>query len=70
MVLNTKAWESVKHCDFIVGDRDLFDAGVTYHPGDDYPKGNLIALHCLYLTSQITEKLATPEPTKKAKRIK
>jgi hypothetical protein len=57
MILNQKSWELVKNGNFIVGDRALFDKGITYQPGEDYPTVNERNLYSLYDTNQITAKV-------------
>jgi hypothetical protein len=76
MVLNLKSWELVKNGSFIVGDRFLFNEGVMYHPGEDYPCESERTLYALYETNQITEKVdgelfaAITEEKPKAKRTR
>lgn len=68
MILNQKSWELVKEGNFIVGDKALFNNGVTYHPGDDFPKETVKHAYALYETNRITEKVAVvTEPEEKPK---
>lgn len=70
MVLNLKSWELVKNGSFIVGDRALFDKGVLYHPGEDFPNDHGSALYSMYEMNQILEKIADPEEKPKKNKSK
>jgi hypothetical protein len=67
MILNQKSWELVKEGNFIVGDTALLHNGVTYHPGDDFPKETVKHAYALYETNRITEKVVVTEPEGKPK---
>jgi hypothetical protein len=56
MILNHKSWELVKEGNFIVGDRELFNNGVAFRPGEDFPKQDIRKLFELYELNLITEK--------------
>jgi hypothetical protein len=65
MVLNLKSWELVKDGSFIVGDRALFDKGVLYQPGEDFPNDHGSALYSMYEMNQIQEKPAKKKSKRK-----
>jgi hypothetical protein len=58
----------VKDGSFIVGDRALFNQGVTYYPGELYPTEGERTLYALYETNQITVAIDDPKPPKKKKK--